>query len=332
MHSYRAEFDKALPVSHELLRLAEAQNSQTMRVDAHLMVGTVLTFTGDIDGGLDHLENAVECFESQSHVAHRLQLGPNPGVASYTTAALVLWLRGRPDHALARANRAVTIATELRHPYTMAYALYHTSFLHLFRQEPEPMRDRAVGVLDVADEYELPIWGALGTVLLGAARTDLGQVEEGLDGINSGIAEYQGLRSPPVFWPLLLYVRARACARAGKLVEGLDFIDQAIEISGGTGTLPPLFHVMKGDLLLAQNDVESAEGWYQRGFDQAADVGTRTPQLRAAVGLCRAERKRGDGGRAMEVLRATYAQFTEGFGTPDLTEAAALLETSSRAD
>ena len=138
----------------------------------------------------------------------------------YTTAALILWLRGFPDRALERAHRAVTLATELRHPLSMAYALYHTGFLHLLRQEPEPMRERAVGVLDVADEYELPIWRALGTVLLGVAKTDLGHFDEGLAEIDDGIGQYQGLRSPPVFWPLLLYVRARAFARAGRPSEG----------------------------------------------------------------------------------------------------------------
>ena len=90
----------------------------------------------------------------------------------------------------------------------------------------------------------------MGTVLLGAAKTDLGHFDEGLAEIADGIAQYQGLRSPPVFWPLLLYVRARAFARAGRPAEGLDFIDEAIELSGGAGPLPPLFFAMKGDLLL----------------------------------------------------------------------------------
>ena len=143
------------------------------------------------------------------------------------------------------------MAMDLRHPYTMAYALYHTGFLHLLRQEPEPMRDRGVGVLDVADEYELPIWRALGTVLLGAAKTDMGHFDEGLAEIADGVAQYQGLRSPPVFWPLLMFVRARACARAGRPAEGLEFIDQSLGISRCAGILPPLFFAMKGDLLLA---------------------------------------------------------------------------------
>ena len=45
------------------------------------------------------------------------------------------------------------------------------------------------------------------------------------------------------------------------------------------------------------------------------------PQLRAAVGLCRAQPT--EDGR--ELLRATYETFTEGFTTPDLIEAKELL-------
>jgi predicted ATPase len=328
LHGYRAEFEKAIPVSHELLRLAEAQDSQSMRVDAHLMVGTYMAFTGGVKDALGHLEEGIACFESQRHGSHRFQLGPNPGVASYTTTALVSWQAGLPDHAVARANRAVTLANELRHHYTMAYALYHTGFVHLLRQEPVPMRDRAVGVLDVADEYDLPIWRALGTFLLGAAKTDMGHVEEGLAEISDGVAQYQGLRSPPVFWPLLLYVRARACARAGAPAEGLEFIDEAIQLSAGGGMLPPLLYTMKGELLLglADADVGEAIGWFQRAYDDAARFGARMGQLRAAVGLCRAERARGSGEQATELIRATYAEFTEGFEAPDLVEAAALLD------
>ena len=329
LHGYRGEFEKAFPVAHELLNLADAQGSQSMRVDAQLMLGVGLAFTNDLEGGLRHLEDGIKCFESQRHGSHRFQLGANPGVACYTGSALVSWQRGFPDRALERANRAVAVATELRHPFTVAYALYHTGFLHLFRQEPEPMRDRAIGAVDVADEYEMPIWRALGTVLLGAAKTDFGQLDEGLADIHEGVAQYQGLRSPPVFWPLLLYVRARACLRARRPAEGLDFIDQAIELTGGAGTQAPLLYAMKGELLLGLPGADAGEavGWLQRGYDGAAELGARMPQLRAALGLCRAQRARGSDEVARKLLRATYAEFTEGFATPDLTEAAALLET-----
>ena len=144
MHGYRAEFDKALPLGYELLELADAQDSETMRVDAHLMVGVgprVHQRHRRRPASISRTASSASSRSATARIASRSE--PNPGIACYTTAGLIWWLRGFPDRALERANRAVTLAMELRHPFTMAYALYHTGFLHLLRQEPEPLRERA---------------------------------------------------------------------------------------------------------------------------------------------------------------------------------------------
>jgi predicted ATPase/class 3 adenylate cyclase len=329
-YNYRAEFDKGAEVGREILRLADAQNDPGMRADGHLVLGSSLALQHDLHGGLDHLDKAIASFESQRHRPRRFRLGNNPGVASFTTSALTLWMLGFPDRARERATRAVTLATELGHPFSLAYALFHTGFLHLWRREPELMRDRAVGVLDVADEHDLLIWRALGTCLLGAAKTGLGRSEEGLAEIRDGIALYEGLTTPPVFWPLILFVRAEACARSGRPAEGLGLIDEAIEIAGtGSGlTLLPEFYSLKGDLLLLFPEASGpdADRWFQQAFDAARRLDARMMQLRAAIGLCRSQRERGDAQSARNLLNAVYSTFTEGFTAPDLIDAANLLE------
>ncbi|HEV8597604.1 MAG TPA: NB-ARC domain-containing protein [Candidatus Dormibacteraeota bacterium] len=329
-YNYTAEFDKGAQVGREILRLADVQDDPSMRVDGHLVLGSSLALEHDLHGGLEHLDRAIALFESQGHRSRRFRLGNNPGVACFTTSALTLWMLGFPDRALERANRAVTLATELEHPFTLAYALFHTGFLHLWRREPELMRDRAVGLLDVADEHDLQIWRALGTCLLGAAKTGLGRSEEGLAEIRDGIALYQGLTTPPVFWPLILFVRAGACARSGRPAEGLGLIDAAIEIAAqGSGlTLLPEFYSLKADLMLAVSEANGsgAEDWFLRAFNAAQELDARMPQLRAAIGLCRSQRGRGDRQHAGELLSATYTTFTEGFTTPDLIDAGDLLK------
>jgi predicted ATPase/class 3 adenylate cyclase len=329
-YNYRAEFEKGAQVGRQILRMAEAQDDPSMRVDGYLVLGSSLALQHDLHGGLKHLDRAIAWLESQGHRSRRFRLGNNPGVACFTVSALVLWMLGFPDRALERATHAVTQATELEHPFTLAYALFHTGFLHLWRREPELVRDRAVGVLDVADEHDLPIWRALGAFLLGAAKTGLGRSEEGLREIREGIDLYQGLRTPPVFWPLLLYVRAGACARSGRPAEGLGLIEEAIEIADdGSGlTLLPEFHRLKGDLLraLPEADGPGAEAWFLRAFDVARELDARMPQLRAAIGLCHSQRKRGDAEQGSQLLSAVYSTFTEGFTTPDLIEARDLLE------
>ena len=327
-YNYRAEFDKGAEVGQEILRLADEQNDTGMRADGDLVLGSSLALQHDLHGGLGHLDKAIASFESEHHRPRRFRLGNNPGVASFTTSALTLWMLGLPDRALERATRAVALATELEHPFSLAYALFHTGFLHLWRREPELMRDRAVGVLDVADEHDLQIWRALGTCLLGAAKTGLGRSEDGLVEIRDGLALYQGLRTPPVFWPLILFVQAEACGRSGRPAEGLSLIEEALEIADrGSGlTLLPEFYSLKGHLLLALREANSldAEPWFQQAFDAAGELDAKMMQLRAAIGLCRVERKPAQHGS--DLLSAVYATFTEGFTTPDLIAAAQLLE------
>jgi tetratricopeptide (TPR) repeat protein len=330
-YNYRAEFDKGARVGREILRLAEHQDDRSMLVDGHLVLGYNLAFLNDLHGGLEHLDRGIVCFESERQSSPRFRLGHNPGVACFTTSAFVLWMLGFPDRALERADAAVALAVELEHPFTMAYALFHSGFLHLWRREPELVRDRAVGVLDVVEDHDFQIWRAVGTCLLGAAKTAMGRHDEGLAQISQGMDLYQGLKTPPVFWPLLLYVQSGACARAGRAAEGLDLIDEALEIAARDAgkTLLPEFHVLKGDLLSAGPEGRAAaEPCYRRAFDVARELDARMSQLRAATRLCRLASDQPEAEEGRRLLSAVHETFTEGSTTTDLIEAEELLATT----
>jgi predicted ATPase/DNA-binding SARP family transcriptional activator len=342
-YNLRAEFAKGAHVGREILRLAEARADKSMRVDGHLVLGSSLAMHHDLRGGLDHLDKAIACFESQHQPARRFGLGNNPGVAALTTSALTLWMLGYPDRALVRADRAVALATDLEHPFTLAYALFHTGFLHLWRREAELARDRAVSALDIADEYDLPIWRALGSCLLGAAKTGLSGSEEGLTDIREGTSMYQRLKTPPAFWALVLLLYAGACGRSGRPDEGLSLLAEASGVldeamkRGGEGagtTLLPEFYLLRGNLLVLLDEARAggADPWLLRAFESAHKLQARLPQLRAALALSRAQAKRGDPARGTELLRTTYATFTEGFSTADLIDARHILEPGTAAE
>jgi tetratricopeptide (TPR) repeat protein len=182
-------------------------------------------------------------------------------------------------------------------------------------------------VLRVSEEHDLPVWKALGTCLLGIANAGIGRTEEGLAQIRKGLDLYRGLRTPPVFWPLLLYIQAGAYARSGRPADALGMIEEAIEIAGSELTLLPEFYLLKGDLLLAaqERSGSAAEWWLQQGFDMAEGLDARMPQLRAAIRLSRLWRDQGKAGELSQPLRRTYETFTEGFATADLREASDLL-------
>jgi predicted ATPase/class 3 adenylate cyclase len=332
-YTYRGEFEKGAQVGREILRLAERQDDRGILVDGHFVLGSSLAFLDDLHGGLKHLDEALACAQAEQASSRPFRIGNNPRVAGLTTSAFILWMLGYPDRALERADGAVALAMELEHPFTMAYALFHTGFLHLWRREPELVRERARRLLEVAEDHEFPIWMAVGTCLGGAASAAMGDHDGGLDQIREGLRLYQGLTTPPVFWPLLLYVQSGACIQAGRRAEGLALIEEAFEIAGGSAgmMLVPEFLMHKGDLVSggAEDERAGAEPLYQQAFEVARDLDARTWQLRAATRLCRSARERGDADEGHRFLRPVYETFTEGFSIPDLVEARELLRSQA---
>jgi predicted ATPase len=326
-HGFRGDFGKGIEIAHEILRLAETRDDSSMRVDGLVLLGSYSAFTGGLETGLAHLDAAITSFETQGYKPRGLRLGNDPRVSCLTTSGFLLWLLGYPDRAVERADRAVALATALDHPYSLAYALFHSGFIHLWRREPDVINDRAVALLHLVEANDFPIWRALGAALLGAATSSKGDPERGLGQIADGLDQYRGLRTPPVFWPLVRFLQAGAHVEARKPAQGLPLIDEAIGLAGPDEVLAPLFHIVRGDLalLLAEPDTAAAAASFRQAFDVAERLDARMLQLRAATRLSGPVSAPADQERWLAVLRDVASTFTEGLSTPDLVDARALL-------
>ena len=313
-YMYGADFEEAARIGQEILRLADSQDDAGMRLDGHLMVANSLMNIGALGDALEQLNLGIKSFESPRYKARRFHAGTDPRVSCLAASGVVLWFVGYPDSAVVRANRGVALGAELD-PYSHAYGLFHSGFLHLLRSEPHLVEERATELLELLADHDFPIWRALGTCLEGAATSLLGHPAEGLVQIGEGMHQYQGMRSPPVFWPYLRFMQAACLAGAGQVTDALAVLDDILAI---TGDLSPaaVFNLMKGDLLLAVGDPGAAEESYRRSLEMAQLMGGMMVQLQAEARLCRLHRGRGepDDGAA---LRAVYDRFTEAFATRD---------------
>ena len=132
--------------------------------------------------------------------------------------------------------------------------------------------------------------------------------------------------------PHYIAVLARACEIAGQVVEAVTLLDEALQIVKRTGVrkLAVELNRHKGRLLLRQGHAEAAEELYRKALSIAREQEAKLWELRAAVSLARLRR---DQGRCTEAhLAPVYGWFTEGFGTPDLKEAKALLDDLDQSD
>jgi len=83
---------------------------------------------------------------------------------------------------------------------------------------------------------------------------------------------------------------------------------------------------LRAELLLMQGDDAEAEASFHKAVEVARRQQAKSWELRATVSLCRLWQKQGKVDEARQMLAEIYNWFTEGFDTPDLQEAKALLE------
>jgi tetratricopeptide (TPR) repeat protein len=329
-YTYRSEFDKSIEIGEKILQLAESQDDASMRVHAYLVLGSSIGFSENLLRGIEYLEKGIESFDPDRVSSRRFRLGNHPAVACYTSAAFFLWMRGYPDSALKRADEAMALAKRLNHPFTLAYATFHTGILHMWRQEMAPTEARALAMLEIAEEHDFQIWKAIATILHGAAQTALGQPEEGLAEIDRGMTLYQDHITPPVFWPMLVAIQATALGMTGNPAAGLSLLEELLAGMGRSrvSSNMPEIDLLMGDLLLAASPANAAAArtLYQQTLAMAQEKQIAMLELKAATRFCRLALLEGQAEQAGQQLRQCYEKFTEGFATADLLEARALLD------
>jgi predicted ATPase len=128
--------------------------------------------------------------------------------------------------------------------------------------------------------------------------------------------------------PHYIALLARACEIVGQIEEAMTLLDDALEIVERTGErwFAAELYRHKGQLLLRQGHSEAAEELYRKALSIAEEQEAKLWELRAAVSLAGLRRDQGRRAEARNLLAPVYGWFTEGFGTPDLKEAKALLD------
>jgi predicted ATPase/class 3 adenylate cyclase len=336
LYQLTAQADATERLANELMALAEREGDVRMRIDARLALAAQIMFA-DPSAGVALLDEAISFFPDVPARPYSMR-GPanDPRVSCLTTAAFGSWFIGRPDKALERANQALELAAALKHPFTSAYAEFHVGLIHTFRREFDIAHDHAAEARQIGADHGFQIWNAIGGCLVGVAQTGMGHSGAGVANIEAGLQMYRELRSPPVFWPILLLLASSAYHRAGRHAEGLRHIEETAPMVGPKtiGALFPEFQIAKGDLLASglTDGQDTPEALYLSAFDIAGAFKARMPQLRAATRLARSWRDRGEGDRAVQALAPLYSGFDEGLATADLCDARDVLSAIAPSD
>jgi len=324
-HLYRGEFDLALCLDEDLLRLSSQRNDSAGLVLGHQSFGRNLFFVGRFASSRSHLEEVLTLYDPIFHRSLGHQGGTHPQVNSHAYLGMVLFCLGLPNQALERSSVAIAEARRLAHPPSLAGNLATGIRLRLLVGDNAALGEWVDQLVTVTTEQGFPHWRSMTTICRGWVKVKNGDVAEGISLLRTGGA---ASRATGAWRPHNIALLAAACEIAGQVEEALILLDDALQIVERTGErwFAAELNRHKGQLLLRQGHSEAAEELYRKALSIAEAQEAKLWELRAAVSLARLRRDRGRRAEARDLLAPVYNWLTERFGTPDLKEAKALLD------
>jgi len=328
-HFARADLKLARRLAAELLALGDGTGDVLMQVMGSYAIGLACFQLGELTAGRAYLDEGLVL----ANPAHRSSIGQQLRVSDARIQIRIVSSRllacfGRLDQALFHSDAALDEARRLSHPQTLAAALTAVWITRwLVRLEPGSLLQYANELLASTTEHGLGLFRAFALVCRGWCLVALGRANEGISLLTAGLAASDELGI--VIWrPCILTLLGDAHRIAGQWPAALGHLAEARHLAEETEDRWCQAETtrLSGDVLAATGDRTGAEASYQEAIAIAQQQSAKLWELRAAVSLAYLRRDQGRRTEARDLLAPIYGWFTEGFDTPDLIEARALLD------
>ena len=231
--------------------------------------------------------------------------------------------------ALLLEREAVALAKRLQHVPSLALALWFVGDSQIARDDITKVMATATELRALCEEHGLLYQRAAALILLGWALARTGEVGEGTRQLVEGLGAWNQLGAR-IYLPHGICLLAESHLVGGRTAEGLECVARALAIAADTGEHWSVsrLHQLQAQLLLQMHgsDHESAETHLRTAIGTACAQGARGPELQAATTLARLWGDQGKRAEARTLLAPIYGWFTEGFDTPVLRDANALLD------
>jgi class 3 adenylate cyclase/tetratricopeptide (TPR) repeat protein len=323
-----AQFDNALKLAQEILRQGERDGADAVICVAHRLVAATYNGIGAAEKAKHHAVRGWELYRPESHGLAVLRLFHDTGVGSKSHWAFALCQLGFHDRARRVGAEALSLAAELRHTNSQAFATFYAGLIISFiGREPSTLSEYAASLRAIGHQHGMPQWAAWGRAFGAVSAVASGFSSLALNEITEAIGDCEAIQCH-VFRPTHLTIAALAELAVGKVEQAVVTTARALEIAEHTGEhwLSAETWRVRGDALTALDRMEDAEECFQRALGTARSQSARCFEVRMATSLARLWRDQGKVQQARELLAPVYGWFTEGFDTRDLKEAKALLE------
>ncbi|MGC1996741.1 MAG: adenylate/guanylate cyclase domain-containing protein [Pseudolabrys sp.] len=316
--------DEALRMADEFLSRSRALSDPVLLMVANRVMGSTLLTLGDFQSSASHFEETIRLSTGREErpLYNLYMVGPR--AASLLLLSWDLWILGYPDQALSRVSEALALGKDLGHPYTVAFAHYMTSVVHLLRGDAAHALESAERSFEMSQEQRFSLYAILSRISRGRAIGELGRLGEARVELTQGIDEAR--RNGVGFMlPMMDSWLADVHTKTGENEYALSFVERALtNIGDVTGrSWEAELHRQRAQILLAldPSKLREAESHLQKSIEVARGQSAKSLELRAATNLAELWRAQGRPDEARALLEPICHWFNEGAETADLRQA-----------
>ena len=252
--------DEALRMADEFMSRSQAVSDPVLQTVAHRVMGSTLLTIGDFQSSASHFDRAIGLSIGKGMQPLSNLYAVEPQAASLLLLSWDLWFLGYPDQSLSRVLEALALAQGIGHAYTVAFAHYMTSVVHLLRGEAARAFESAEKSFEMSQEQRFSLYVLLSRISRGRAAGDLGRLRAARAEVALGISEAR--RSGVGFMlPMMDSWLADMHANAGENEWALSIVEGALaSISDVTGRAwEAELHRQKAQILGAINPSKVSE-------------------------------------------------------------------------
>ncbi|MGA1317247.1 MAG: ATP-binding protein [Rubrivivax sp.] len=325
---------EGMAFARRLMALALEQRDSGMKLEADFALGLSHYYMGDLEAAQRHLDAAIDVYEPELHHANAHLTAQDVGVTSRSVAAMVLFLRGHTQAALAMSREALRLSERLRHPFSRAYALGCAAWFDHMRGDGASMAVHARLTIDHASAQALGFWVVWGMLFAGRAAAQNGEVTEGIAQIDQGLTTMAAIGSGMVV-PYFKVMLAEAEAAAGDPARAMLRLLEAREQMATGGEIMAAPEIERSEVTIRARwadeqgdgfDTEAMLPRLQQAVHEAQRQGNRVFALRATVDLAGLLAARGASHEALHLLRQAVQALPDPTPTPDVERALGLAE------
>jgi len=321
------EHDAAIRTLETFMSIARIEDPSILgEGDTHL--GCAEIFVGRPCSALDRMQRLAA--EEPKTAAHtqlaRFQYSNSVNVQIVLCHAQ--WLTGTPDAALRSAGEVLRYGRLSAHQLSLSIGLAWNCLIYLWIGDDAACSEQTALLEELVEQHGIVMWRPLAVFCRGVLTLRRDPLDAGgSDDIRRALAEFRAIRHTARL-PYYLAVWAELLAQRGDYREAEAAIAEAVQLAAEQNErwcLPEIYRIQAAVAAL-QGGPDDAERLLLRAIRTAGDIGIRSWSLKACCALVRLCQGGPREAPARRQLQQVYASFTEGFSTPDLLAAAALLD------